>query len=358
MKKKFRLPLFYVFYFTFIILFVIALLFALKTVTVYLSDYESSLPEYEAQRVFETYYASGDYSKLVSQSEHSITTFETEKSLERYLEAFTKDKTVTYSSITTGLDDSLRYIVKADDVKFSSFTLVKSGSKTEKGFDLYELGSLEVYSMGPESIAVAAPRGYSVYVNETAVDGTWLTGEIDEDISCKYMPEGVDGIATLHYRIDGLYEMPESVRVCAPDGRECDVRNEIPGVYHADFLYDDSLLEPYTEYVTDAAQAIAAYMQFDGKFSEAAKYIDPDSDFYVNLRTSETYFVISHSSYSFEDVKVSEFYRYDENTFSCRISFTHVLKRTGSKDYRDYIDMTLFLRRVNDQFLIYDRYNH
>ena len=26
--------------------------------------------------------------------------------------------------------------------------------------------------------------------------------------------------------------------------------------------------------------------------------------------------------------------------------------------YRDYIDITYFLRRVDDKFLIYDRYNH
>jgi len=79
---------------------------------------------------------------------------------------------------------------------------------------------------------------------------------------------------------------------------------------------------------------------------------------YVNLRTSETYFVIDHSSYAFEDVKTSEFYAYDENTFSCRVSFTHVLKRYGSKDYRDYIDMTLYLHRIGDTYRIYDRYNH
>ena len=123
MKKKFRIPLFYILYFAFIVLFDIALHLGQKTVTAYLADYESSLPEYEAQRVFDTYYASGDYSELVSLSDHQITSFETSAALETYLETFTKGKKITFNSITTGLDDSLRYIVKADDVKFSSFTI-------------------------------------------------------------------------------------------------------------------------------------------------------------------------------------------------------------------------------------------
>ena len=86
--------------------------------------------------------------------------------------------------------------------------------------------------------------------------------------------------------------------------------------------------------------------------------MDPESDLYDNLQTSQTYFVIDHDSYAFEDVVLSEFFAYDENTFSCRVAFTHVLKRTYSEDYRDYIDITYFFRRVGDAFLVYDRYNH
>ena len=172
------------------------------------------------------------------------------------------------------------------------------------------------------------------------------------------MPEGVNGIVFAEYRADKLYFAPDSIKILTSDGRECPLAQDETGIYSKGIMYDEALQAEYSEYVISAAQALAAYMQNDGKFSTAAAYMDPDSELYINTRTAETYFVIDHSSYSFEDVRTSEFCRYDDNTFSCRVSFTHVLKRYGSKDYKDYIDTTFFLRRVGDKFLIYDRYNH
>ena len=172
------------------------------------------------------------------------------------------------------------------------------------------------------------------------------------------MPEGVDGIVFEEYHIGGLYVKPETITVHAPDGRACTLEERENGALFADFIYSDALAAEYGEYVIEAAKTVSAFMQNDGKFSAAASYLDPDSELYDNIRKTETWFVISHDSYEFEDVAVSEFYQYTDDIFSCRVSFTHVLKRNWSKDYRDYIDITYFFRRVGDKFLIYDRYNH
>ena len=58
------------------------------------------------------------------------------------------------------------------------------------------------------------------------------------------------------------------------------------------------------------------------------------------------------------DVLDYKFYAYDPDTFSCRVTMIHVLHRIGSADYRDYIDTTFYLRRVGEQYLMYDRLNH
>jgi len=356
--KKKRFPVFYAVYFTLIFLFFIALAVVLHVVRAYLADYESAQPQYEAQRVFDAYYASVDYTALLEASEVAVSPLETKDTVLRYLREVTDGKKITYTSITTGLDSDIKYIVKADDVKFSSFTLTESDATTEKGFTLYKPSSFEVYVAGTESITVTAPLSYTVYVNGVALDASFLTGSKKDDISCQHMPEGVNGIVFAEYKADKLYFAPESIKILTPDGRECPLAQDETGIYSTGILYDEALQTEYSEYVISAAQALAAYMQNDGKFSTAAAYMDPDSELYINTRTAETYFVIDHSSYSFEDVRTSEFCRYDDNTFSCRVSFTHVLKRYGSKDYKDYIDTTFFLRRVGDKFLIYDRYNH
>ena len=358
MKHKKRFPVFYTVYFTLILLFIAALLTAVCIVREYLADYESAQPQYEAQRVFEKYYGSSDYSALLEAVEATVTPFESSESVRQYLLEITSGKEISYTEITTGLDRAHKYIVKADDIKFSSFILEEGDTTTPKGFPLYECTSMEIYTAGGESVTVSAPLGYTVYINDVPLDASYLTGKQTEDVSCKYMPSGVSGIIFAEYRVEGLYYPPNSVRILSGSGKECTVEQSGEGEFSTGILYDGELASAYSEYVIQAAQAIAAYMQNDGKFSAVSPYIDAESELYVNLKTAETYFVVDHSSYSFEDVRASEFCQYDENTFSCRVSFTHVLKRTGSKDYKDYIDTTFFLRRSGDKFLIYDRYNH
>ncbi len=357
-KQKKRFPVFYAVYFSLIILFFLVLGIALHIVRQYLADYETAQPQYEAQRVFEQYYASGDYSALLAAADVSVSPLETRATVLQYLRNVTDGKEISYTSITTGLDSAVKYIVKADDLKFSSFILEISDRTTEKGYPLYACTSMEVYTAGTESVSVTAPLGYTVYINDVPLDASYLTGNQTEDISCKYMPDGVTGIVFAEYRADNLYYPPHSVRILSANGKECPVAQKEDGQYSTGIMYDDTLAAEYTDYVITAAQAIAAYMQNDGKFSAAAAYMDTESKLYTNLKTSETYFVIDHSSFAFEDIRTSEFCRYNEDTFSCRVAFTHVLKRTGSKDYKDYIDTTFFLRRVGDKFLIYDRYNH
>ncbi len=358
MRKKKRFPIFYSVYFLLIVIFLIAVHIGLRVVRVYLADYESAQPQYEAQRVFNTYYGDGTYTSLVKAADLALSRYESPEAAAAYLHAYTEGKTITYSSIRTGLDEAKKYIVKADDVKFSAFTIRPGAQKSEKGFPLYELDSLELYCAGQESVRVTAPRGDTVLLNGIALGEDALTGEETRHESCEHMPEGVEGIVFVTYAVDGLYEAPASIEVREPGGASVPLTQESDGTYSASFLYSDTLKDAYSDYVVAAAQALAAYMENDGRFSTAAAYIDPDSELYVNIRTSETYFVIDHSSYEFEDVRTSEFYGYDENTFSCRVSMVHVLHRYGSADYRDYLDMTFYLRRVGDRFLIYDRFNH
>ena len=357
-KAKRGFPVFYCIYFLCIALFLAGLYMALGVVREYLADYESAQPQYEAERVFETYYSTGDYEKLVHVCEADVTAFEDQAVVAAYLREFTAGKEITYNSITTGLASSIKYIVKADGVKFSAFTLVQGEETTPKGVPMYTLGNMEIYTSGQHSFSITAPKGYTVRMDGHVLDASYRTEKEEKHDSCHHMPEGIEGIIYVEYRVDGLYYSPKSVEVINRDGISVPVVQDDMGNYSADFIYSDSLQAEHSEYVIAAAQALAAYMQNDGKFSAIGAYLDPASDLYTNVRSSETYFVISHSSYSFEDVKTSEFYAYDDNTFSCRVSFTHVLKRYGSKDYKDYLDMTFYLRKVDGKYLIYDRYNH
>jgi len=358
MKQRKHFPVFYTIYFLCIALFLVGLYAGLGVVREYLADYESAQPQYVAEKVFGEFYSDGDYSALMDACSPQTTEFENQEAVLRYLREFTAGKEITYNSITTGLDSTRKYIVKADGVKFSAFTLTTVTETTPKGVPLYELESVELYTAGQQSARIVAPNGYTVFLNGSVLNDSYKTDYIEKHESCDRMPEGTEGIVFVGYEVDKLYYPPESVQVINREGISVPVTQKEDGTYYAEYVYSESLKQQYSEYVISAAKALAAYMQNDGRFSAIGAYLDPDSDLYTNVKSSETYFVINHSSYSFEDVKTSEFYAYDDNTFSCRVSFTHVLKRSGSKDYRDYLDMTFYLRKVDGTYLIYDRFNH
>jgi hypothetical protein len=73
---------------------------------------------------------------------------------------------------------------------------------------------------------------------------------------------------------------------------------------------------------------------------------------------AENTFVWDHNGYSFENEKVSEFMRYNENTVSCRISFTHLLHKHGREDYKDVTDITYFAEKIDGEYYIFARYNN
>ena len=172
------------------------------------------------------------------------------------------------------------------------------------------------------------------------------------------MPDGVRGVYYSKYVIEGLITDP-SILVKASDGKQTELRyDETDEVWKAEYLPDVSLVDELGAYVTEAAEKYAVYTQGDCGFGAIKGYYDPNSPLYTNIRTLENMFVIDHSSWSFENEKISEFYRYDDSTVSCRVSFVHILHKPGAEDFRDYIDMTLYLKDVNGKYLIYDRYNN
>ena len=60
-------------------------------------------------------------------------------------------------------------------------------------------------------------------------------------------------------------------------------------------------------------------------------------------------------TYHFENESTGNYYAYDDNTFSCTAQLTQVMCKKGSKDYRENINVTLYLRRDGDGgYMIYD----
>lgn len=355
------------FYLVLIICWVVALAAltaVLFVVRDYLADYESVQPKYVADEVFEKYFVSGDYLSLIKHSSLNESKFESDEMLAEYISSITDGKELSYHNISSGMDtDVSKYIVKytegEKDIKVASFTLSVSDEKSEKGFKKYELLDFELFYRSDISVRIKAIKGAVPYINGVMLDSSYIIEDNVPHETNAHMPDGVEGIKFTIYEVDSLISAP-NVKVCDAEGNELEIElaKSDDLYYYTKLVYDEVLEAEYSDFVIEAAKSFASYMQNDTTLQKLNPYFEKGTELYKSIRSTLQWAVIDHDSYDFEDVEASNFYRYDENTFSCRVKLTQVLKRKRLEDFRDTMDATFYLRMVDGKYLIYDRTNN
>ena len=126
------------------------------------------------------------------------------------------------------------------------------------------------------------------------------------------------------------------------------------GVYKADVKYDDLLMETYKNYCLNAATAYAKYMTNDGSFEELSYYLDKSKPIYKKIKGVDLNWVPAHTGNEITNASASEFYRYSEDIFSCRVNLTVVLSRPDYSDHKENIDVIFYLLKSGERYLIYD----
>ena len=353
MLKKFgKLTLFYKIFWSVFAVLTVLLLAAVLILNVYLKNYEAALPKTAAKGIFEEIYLSADTAKIASAIADDISEFDADTDVKGLiLERLNEGKLDFYALGADGEDEV--WCVRAGDKRISKFTLKKSGKTLSGGYDEYVLDELRFYFDSARSVSITAPSHYEVYINGVLVGSEYAVQEDIPTASKGHLPSGVEEPTNTRYEIDGILG-----DVTVSTSAEGAVIASEADDYYVNLAEDTALCAEYAGYVIEAAQTYAAYMQSDLGFSSVAKYFEAGTKLYEQTRIVENYFVIDHSGYSFRDVSATEFYAYDEDTFSCRISFVHHLHRAGLEDYRDFFDITFFLRRVGDKFMIYDCYTN
>ena len=360
MKRKTvrKFPIFYLCLLLFVLLAAVAVFIGIRILTDWLADYEQSLPKHVAEEVFSEWYQGDFAEKLLKKVDFSVSPFESMGDAADKLKEKIGGNEITFGSVSTGMSDDKKYNVRAGDAKISSFTLKKTGEKSKHGSDLYSLAEMKVFLDQPVKKEILVPDGYSLMLNGKNVGDDYRTETGIETTSCDHMPEGVNGLTYSRYCVSSLLR-EGSWEVLSPDGRQCgialDPKENCP---RAQIVYDEALEKEMSEYVVTAAKKYAAFMEMDGTRGSVLPYFEPGTPLYEGISTVEYYFVIDHTSYDFENVTSGEFFAYDENTFSCRVAFTHVLRKPGMPDFRDPLDYTFYLRKVNGTYLIYDCCNN
>lgn len=356
MAIKKRMPVFWKVYIAVGVLLLAALGVWLLFLVGWLSDFEASQPKYAAEKTFNEYFADFDAEKFVRECEKNGGLLETAENITAYLEKLTDGKKLSYKKVSSGMEDSYKYIVLCDEkTKIASFSLAEDTAAGGK-FKTYKTVSLELFYDSNTKYTIEAPKGYSVLVNGKELGGENITKDDIPTESCDYMPEGVSGIYNTVYTVKGLLSAP-TVEVTAPNGIKATVESK-DSTFTVKPVYDSELEVEYKDWILEGAEKYAKYSQYDWRvsatgFGQVAPFFDPTSELYESIRTVENMFVIEYDKYEFTDMTASEFTRYDDNTFSCRVQYTQKLYK-GNDVYDDFVDQILYLRRVEGEFRIYE----
>ncbi|MCL2277137.1 MAG: hypothetical protein FWC21_04505 [Treponema sp.] len=285
------------------------------------------------------------------------------------------------SAVRTVYDyiDALKIVTPADtDVYVNGKRLDKNYIKDAGLFNIMA-GSYDVYSVpGLITTPVVEARvgGHSrtlVYDNELNEYSAIPVITADIVDSFTLLINGVqvddsfllrDGVRTdetnrlrLHrkiYRVPFGSGEPLNVSVVNPAGTETAINDSGNNFYYQEIAYDSGLETQFRQLGINAAQTYALFMTLNTNLTGLQRYFQTGTLIYEVISTSQVYFYTPHINQYFEKVTASEFLPRGDDSFSCRVTFEHHVWRTPTEPFVFPLDVTLFFRRVGNQYMVYD----
>ena len=347
-KTKKTIPVFYIVYFTLVIVFLTALFFVLKAVKIKLANYEASRPYHVADAVMEDYFKPGDAEKLMRTAGFAENEYEDGSVATGVVEDFLNSDPQYYAIISSA--DEQKYAVSSGELKFATFTIAPSGERDEAGYDIWKLQNIELLIAGGESICITAPGDAKVFVNgrEMTDKETVNVVTLERD---GHLPEEIAPETRVVYEIKGLIEKPtvtavDRYGVAVSDITEKDNNYTVPKTYAV-------ITDEVRDLALAAGEQFAAYTQLDANFYSIGQYVDPASDLYSNLLHTDVIWADPHNGYSIENPSVSEYNVYSDSLYSVRVKFLHVLYNWGG-NFENEFDTTFYYRWNGEKWLIYD----
>ncbi len=341
MKKS----LFYRIYFSVIAVFLICLAVGLVIFSGWLKTYEAAQPENIVETLILKHLEKGDILTLHNEYGLKLSDYETEKGLKSFYESTVKGKKLDYSTSALKPEGAdLAYAVTVDGKKLMDVFLKQAENKK------YEVLSLEFNKSVYKSFKITAAENVEIKVNGIKVKAEDRKNE--ELPSLKNELSGKKIINKQIITLNNLLGEPEKVTATS-EGKETVLKAD-NGLYSATQDFPEKA--KVSDIASKGASTYASYMFNDSSLANVRKYVDTNTDFYENIRTTIVTFTLNHSGNKIEDLKVTEYHKYSDNLFSCRVSLTNVLKR-GAEEYKDYFDKYVYLKTSGDSYKIIDMQN-
>lgn len=338
--------LFYKIYFSALAIFAVGLTVFLFVFAAWLKKYEAAQPEQIMSSFMSSGIKSGKISAVKDKYNINVSKYETNDSIDKAFSALTKDKELTFSTSAIkpeGCD--LAYSVKSGDSKLMSVYLKRDNKKR------YSVSGIDFDKKLYKTYKISATSDAEISVNGITVDANDRKNEELPDIDTS-LTKSNNIINKQIITLDNM--LSDDPQIAAKSGGTSLPIEKNGSVYNV--VQEFSEKEAVGETAGKAASVYAEYMQNDSSLTQIRKYVDADTKFYKNLRTSLVIFALDHEKHAIKDLKTSDFHKYSSDLFSCRVTLTNELTRRGEK-YQDRFDKYVYLRRDGNAYKVLDMQN-
>lgn len=282
----------------------------------------------------------------------------------------------TFASSVKGKD--LEYRVKSNGSYIMTYSLLDNDTVVAEA-DLKAdnertvMGILSISDWKVDSVRVAIPSGdkgvkitvpdsYTVKVNGVTLTAEERSDEPQAIDGMEYVAEYVDAPKKVTYEVKGLINEP-SVEVTDGFGTPVDISGyDDTDEIELEFR-ESEMPEELKDYVFTAARDYSNFFSKDieGCYESTAciQPYFPQGSYYMDLaeqyRLGDMWMYSAHSAPEFLNVTVSEYVRYSDSCFSCRVAFDKYMVLTLSGDPRtERNDQVYYYVNIDGKWLIAD----
>ena len=313
-QKKRGVPVFYIAYTAFVVLFIIAAGIGLVFLNSMLAEYESVQPKYKAEEIFEEYFAEPDIAELIGMSSTKYAAFESQDKIIEYLAAQIKDKEITYSESSVKDESGNRaYNVLCGDARFAIFSIGETDEVSEHGFTKFGLKDIKLtFSLPENSYSFLIPEGYTLLANGVEVGEKYIAAELVPSAAYT-LTEGRLGIRYVPYTVDGFLSAP-TFEVKDRNGETCE------------YAYDEQSSVFKVEAHSAVIKVPEGYTPYLGETAVGTDFLVADSveASVFNAFIGEGVPALNYVTYKVEGFldAPSDVVVRDKNGADCRVSFT------------------------------------
>lgn len=306
----------------------------------WLVGYEASQPHAAADKVFREMFVAKDWKGVYEAAGVADSKFENADSFVAFMNAKIGDNALSCLETSAGLSGDRKYVIRLGDEKLVTYTLAMTGNENNVEWQLADVDLSELQSV---SVNVTKLPGHTVYVNGVALDASYTVRTIST-LAEEYLPAGATGYNAEQQRVSGLFAAPT---VTAKDaaGKDVSVTFDAASGFYSTITADTApITDAENNLAVNAAKANGKFMIRAINKTDLATVFDASSKIYKSLVEADS-FVQGYTSYNFENMTVSDLYRYSDKLFSVRVTMTLSVNRSAGGIKTFPMDNTYFFTK-------------